>query len=80
MLPTPKVALIRSNNSLSLILRPISKKTVIEKPEDRESSFIITTPKLPSASIIPVIVQGFIKLYFTFVFITIILYIIKLIK
>jgi len=53
MLPTPKVALIRSNNSLSLILRPISKKTVIEKPEDRESSFIITTPKLPSASVIP---------------------------
>jgi len=52
------VFLIRNNKSLSLKLRPTSKKTVIAKPEARESSFTTTTPKLPSASIKPVIVQG----------------------
>ena len=62
-----KVFLIRTNNSLSLLLRPISKKTVTEKPEDRETSSMTTTPKLPSASIKPVRVQGFIKLFFTFI-------------
>jgi hypothetical protein len=52
------VFLIRNNKSLSLKLRPTSKKTVMTNPEGRVSSFTTTTPKLPSASIKPVMVQG----------------------